>query len=185
VRAAVQAVMRTGESVTTEKAAIELDGKTRWIFVIVEPIPEGGAEAGLCVVAFQDAGPVVTRRNAKTPPGAPHPDVQALKLELQKTKTELRATIDELETSNEEMRSANEAHQSVNEELQSSNEELETAKEEMQSVNEELQTINAEMSGKNEALTRLNSDLKNCSTARRSRRSFLTTSCASRGLRRR
>ena len=102
-----------------------------------------------------------TGKDAKTPAGAPHPDVQALEQELQTTKTQLRATIDELETSNEEMKSANEEYQSVNEELQSSNEELETAKEEMQSVNEELQTINAEMISKNETLTRLNSDLKN------------------------
>ena len=161
VRAAVQTVTRTGDSVTTEKLAIKIDGKSRLVTVIVEPIPEGGTDAGLCVVAFQDSGPVIVARGAKAPPAADHPDMRALEQELHTTKAQLRATIDELETSSEEMKSANEEYQSVNEELQSSNEELETAKEEMQSVNEELQTINAEMSGKNDMLSHLNSDLKN------------------------
>jgi len=158
VRAAVQKAYAAKEPVTTERIPVKIDGKSHSVTLIVEPIAEGGAEAGLCVVAFQDA-PVV--------PGAIgsaeglHPDLQALEQELHTVKAQLRATIDELETSNEEMKSANEEYQSVNEELQSSNEELETAKEEMQSVNEELQTINAEMSSKNETLTRLNSDLKN------------------------
>ena len=160
VRTAVQRAYAAEEPVTTEKIAIKIDGKSRSIKLIVEPIPEGGAKAGLCVVAFQDV-PVVARGDAKAPAVTTHPDVAELEQELHTAKAQLRATIDELETSNEEMKTANEEYQSVNEELQSSNEELETAKEEMQSVNEELQTINAEMNSKNEMLTRLNSDLKN------------------------
>lgn len=160
VRAAVQKACAAKEPVTTENIAIKIDGKSRSVKLIVEPIPEGGAEAGLCVVAFQEV-PVVTRGDAKAPAATPHSDQQALEQELHTTKAQLQAAIDELETANEEMKSANEEYQSVNEELQSSNEELETAKEEMQSVNEELQTINAEMISKNELLTRLNSDLKN------------------------
>jgi two-component system CheB/CheR fusion protein len=161
LRAAVQKAYAAEGRVTTENVALRIDGKSRLVTLIVEPIPEGGAESGLCVVAFLDAGPAAARGAAKVPGESPNPDLQALEQELYTTKTQLRATIDELETSNEEMKSANEEYQSVNEELQSSNEELETAKEEMQSVNEELQTVNAEMSGKNEMLTRLNSDLRN------------------------
>jgi two-component system CheB/CheR fusion protein len=167
VRAAVQRAQKTTETVTTEHTTIKIEGKSRRVKLIVEPMvnergADGrGAEAGRWIVAFQETVAAATGKDAKTPAGAPHPDTQALEQELQTTKIQLRATIDELETSNEEMKSANEEYQSVNEELQSSNEELETAKEEMQSVNEELQTINAEMIGKNEILTRLNSDLKN------------------------
>lgn len=167
VRSAVQRAQKTAETVTTENTTIRIEGKSRSVKLIVEPIvsergADGrGAEAGRWVVAFQETVAAATGKDAKTPAGALHPDMQALEQELQTTKTQLRASIDELETANEEMKSANEEYQSVNEELQSSNEELETAKEEMQSVNEELQTINAEMIGKNEMLTRLNSDLKN------------------------
>jgi two-component system CheB/CheR fusion protein len=161
VRAAVQKAQAAKEPVTMERIPIKIDGKSRSVTLIVEPISEGGVEAGLCLVAFQDVSPVALGGDGEAPAEIAHPDLQALEQELHTTKAQLRATIDELETSNEEMKSANEEYQSVNEELQSSNEELETAKEEMQSVNEELQTINAEMSNKNEMLTRLNSDLKN------------------------
>jgi two-component system, chemotaxis family, CheB/CheR fusion protein len=163
IRAAVQKAQKTALTVMTENTTIKIEGRSRRVKLIVEPIVKeraadgGGAEAGRWIVAFQES----VAAAAKTPAGAPQPDMQALEQELQTTRTQLRASVDELETSNEEMRSANEEYQSVNEELQSSNEELETAKEEMQSVNEELQTINAEMIGKNEMLTRVNSDLKN------------------------
>ncbi len=157
VRAAVQKAYAAGEPVLMESLAVKIDGKTRSVKLIVEPIAEGG-DAGLCIVAFQDLGLVAAAKSAAE---TPHPDLQALEQELHTTKTQLRATIDELETANEEMKSANEEYQSVNEELQSSNEELETAKEEMQSVNEELQTINAELSSKNDLLTRSNSDFRN------------------------
>lgn len=162
VRSAVQRAQKTAEPITTENTSIKIEGRSRCVKLIVEPIVnERRVEAGRWIVAFQETDAAATGKDAKAPAGALHPDVGALEQELQTTRTQLRASIDELETANEEMKSANEEYQSVNEELQSSNEELETAKEEMQSVNEELQTINAEMIGKNETLMRLNSDLKN------------------------
>jgi two-component system CheB/CheR fusion protein len=162
VRAAMQQAQKTVETITTENTTIKIEGTSRSVRLIVEPLAERrGADSGRWVVAFQETVTSATGKNAKGQASAPQADLHALEQELQTTKTQLRATIDELETSNEEMKSANEEYQSVNEELQSSNEELETAKEEMQSVNEELQTINAEMIGKNEMLMRLNSDLKN------------------------
>jgi two-component system CheB/CheR fusion protein len=159
VRAAVKKAYAVKEPASTETITAKIDGAIRSINLIVEPLPEGGAEAGLCVVAFQDLGPIIAARNANAE--TPSPIVQALEQELLTTKVQLSATIDELEMLNEEMRSTNEEYQSVNEELQSSNEELETAKEEMQSVNEELQTVNDEVGKKNTILGTLNSDLKN------------------------
>jgi two-component system CheB/CheR fusion protein len=159
LRAAVQKAEAGQEPVTIEKMAIKIDGKSRSVTLSVEPLAEGGAEAGLCVLVFQDVPVAVADANAAAE--GVHPDLQVLEQELHTVKAQLQATIDDLETANEEMRSANEEYQSVNEELQSSNEELETAKEEMQSVNEELQTINAELSSKNETMSRLNSDLRN------------------------
>jgi two-component system, chemotaxis family, CheB/CheR fusion protein len=159
VRAALHSARATNQPVVHRDLSIRVEGKSWFVTVIVEPIGAGGAESGLCVLAFQDAGAGGERAKVQT--DASNVTVAALKQELHTTRTQLQATIDELETTNEESKSAAEEYQSVNEEIQSSNEELETAKEELQSVNEELQTINAEMISKNATLIRLNSDLKN------------------------
>ena len=161
VRAALQAMFATKEAVAHTDVVLKIAGKNRAITVIAAPLAETGADAGLCVIAFQDGGPLAPRGASKSGDGAIDSQVQALEQELQATKAQLQATINEFETINEEMKSANEEFQSVNEELQSANEELETSKEEMQSVNEELHTVNTEMGDKNELLTVLNSDLKN------------------------
>jgi len=97
--------------------AIRIDGQSRRLKVIVEPMPKGGVEAGLCVIAFQDAGAGI---RGETSGATEDPGSEALKHELRTTKTQLQSTIDELETTNEEMKSATEEYQSVNEELQSS-----------------------------------------------------------------
>ena len=161
VRAALQAMFATKEAVARTDVVLKIAGKNRAITVIAAPLAETGADAGLCVIAFQDGPLLAPRSVSKSGDGAIDSQVQALDQELQATKAQLHATINEFETINEEMKSANEEFQSVNEELQSTNEELETSKEEMQSVNEELHTINTEMGRKNELLTVLNSDLKN------------------------
>jgi two-component system, chemotaxis family, CheB/CheR fusion protein len=162
VRAALQKAFATGQAVLHEKLRTKIDRETRAVTVIVEPIVDDGQEPSLCVVAFQDLGPIAER--GKTRGSVEATDaatVQALEEELFRTKEQLQAAIDEAEGANEETSSSAEEYQSVNEELQSSNEELETAKEEMQSINEELQTINAELSSKNDQLTSLNSDMQN------------------------
>jgi two-component system, chemotaxis family, CheB/CheR fusion protein len=161
VRAALQAARATSEPVVHDGVPVKIDGKNRLVTVIIETIAEGGAEAGLFVVAFRDSGGAANGGHATGLADVSNAEVKALKHELLRTKAQLQITINELETTNEEMKSAAEEYQSVNEELQSSNEELETAKEEMQSINEELQTINAEVTSKNQLLTRLNSDIKN------------------------
>jgi two-component system, chemotaxis family, CheB/CheR fusion protein len=159
VRAALRTAHATNQPVVQAPVPVRLEGKSRLVTVIVEPIGQGDAEAGLCVVAFREGAETAAGKHAEEQIEPSDAASEALKQELHTTRTQLQSTIDELETINEEMKSAGEEYQSVNEELQSTNEELETSKEEMQSINEELQTINAEMIGKNELLTRLNSDL--------------------------
>jgi two-component system CheB/CheR fusion protein len=161
VRAALQKALADQQPVVSDNLSMRIDGKSRAVTLIVEPIIEGaGKERGICVVAFRDASPSA----AVVEPGVPmtSPDAVAeMEKELNATRLQLRAASDELETTIEDMKSTTEEFQAVNEELQSSNEELETAKEEMQSINEELQTVNGELASKNELLTRLNSDLQN------------------------
>jgi two-component system CheB/CheR fusion protein len=161
LRRAVERARKTQSAVTTDPMSISIDGKTRALRAIVEPVIRAGGKPTRWVVIFEDTIPPRSGKPARESRGKTRAQMQALELDLLTTRTQLRTTIDQLESSNEEMRSANEEYQSVNEELQSSNEELETAKEELQSINEELQTVNAEMLGKNDALVRLSSDLKN------------------------
>lgn len=160
VRAALLKAVTDQQTVVTENLAIRIDGKSRELTLIVEPIIENaGKERGVCVVAFRDASPSAADDESVD---ATSPDAFAgFEKELNATRYQLRAASDELETTIEDMKSTTEEFQAVNEELQSSNEELETAKEEMQSINEELQTVNGELGSKNELLTRLNSDLQN------------------------
>ncbi len=162
VRSAVQHALETRKTVITENLVAEIDGKSRAVSLIVEPIVEGVTEgANLCIVAFRESAPFSVTA-AVDPQIDSNPNASVvLEKELQATRFQLRAASDELETLLEDMNAANEEFQAVNEELQSSNEELETAKEEMQSINEELQTVNSELAGKNDQLTRLNSDLRN------------------------
>ena len=157
VRAAVEQAFATEKTVINEHLTIQIDGESRPLTLIVEPVLSDGAkDRGLCVVAFRHASKLVdeqpTRHDAST---------VALEKELGATKTQLQTATDQLEAYIEDMKSTTEEYQAVTEELQSSNEELETAKEELQSVNEELQTINGELQSKNESVERLNSDLKN------------------------
>ncbi len=162
VRAAVQAAVADRKSVVTGNLSIRIDGKTRDLTLIVEPIIEtAGKDRGICVVAFRDAAPSPQAVQGITPATDTPIANNALENELNATRFQLRAASDELETAIEDMKSTTEEFQAVNEELQSSNEELETAKEEMQSINEELQTVNSELSSKNDETMRLNSDLKN------------------------
>jgi two-component system CheB/CheR fusion protein len=162
VRAAVQAALANQETVVTENLAIRIDGKSRALTLIVEPIIESaGKERGICVVAFRDASLFEGTAESDRPATTTSDAVTSLERELNATRFQLRVASDELETAVEDMKSTTEEFQAVNEELQSSNEELETAKEEMQSINEELQTVNGELASKNDLLTRLNNDLQN------------------------
>ena len=157
VRAAVEQALATEKTVINEHLMTQIDGKSRPLTLIVEPVLSDGAkDRGLCVVAFRDAP-----QPADEQPATQDAGTLALEKELNATKAQLQAATDQLEAYIEDMKSTTEEYQAVTEELQSSNEELETAKEELQSINEELQTVNGELQTKNEAMERLNSDLKN------------------------
>ena len=162
VRSAVQQAAAEQQSVVTENLTIRINGKSRQLTLIVEPIVDKKTSgSGVCVVAFRDSSPVI-QTSEQMALAASSPDTtEELERELSATRGQLRAASDELETTIEDMKSTTEEFQVVNEELQSANEELETAKEELQSINEELQTVNSELSSKNDQTMRLNSDLKN------------------------
>ncbi|GIL39840.1 chemotaxis protein CheB [Roseiterribacter gracilis] len=160
VRSVLDRAQRAGTAIQ-EHIEVEIDGHSRPVLLIVEPLVGLQLTAGSCVVAFHDQ-----RVFARAPPSDGRIDVSAaavesLQEEARALRTQLRAAIHAGDASTEELRSANEEYQSVNEELQSTVEELETAKEETQSINEELQTLNHEMGEKNLVLMRLNSDLRN------------------------
>jgi two-component system CheB/CheR fusion protein len=160
VRAAVQQAFATERNVINDDLVIQVDGKSRPVLLIVEPISSDGDKShGLCVVAFRDTSQLV--RDAPPSSETDGASTAALEKEVRATKAQLQAATDQLEAYIEDMKSTTEEYQAVTEELQSSNEELETAKEELQSVNEELQTINGELQSKNDLMERLNSDLKN------------------------
>ena len=166
VRSAIRMARSTQTVVVTESIDIAVEGQSRAVVVIVEPLSDAGSETSHFMVVFRDGESGIRFAGLPKPMGpggardssASESDTEH---ELMMTKTSLRNAIDELETTTEEMKSSNEEYQSVNEELQAANEELETAREEMHSVNEELRSLNAEMTDKNEQLLRLNGDLRN------------------------
>ncbi len=162
VRTAVQAAIAGQKTVVEDGLGLALDGRSRSITLIVQPIADLRTERDRYLVAFIDAGPARGRAAPVSDhAGTAGEDDRELALELAATRSQLLASIADLETANEELRSFNEEYQSANEELQATNEELETAKEEMQSINEELQTVNTELTARNEQLTRLNNDVRN------------------------
>ena len=161
VRVAVQRSFDTDRPVRDENLAVRIDGQSRSVTLIVEPIAESTQPGELFVVAFQEHGPLSDANGGHPSLIDSDANVDALHQELRAAKAQAQANSDELDKHVEDMKSMTEEYQSVIEELQSSNEELETSKEEMQSINEELQTINNEMLGKNEQLTVVNSDMQN------------------------
>ena len=127
--------------------------------VLVQPLHEPAALAGMVMIVFREAPLVPAARDAGAPLDAA--DGQALRDELDRAHGEVEALRREMFASQEELQAANEELQSINEELQSANEELTTSKEESQSMNEELQTINHELQSKLDALALAQSDMQN------------------------
>ncbi len=161
-RAALREAAATGQRVIHERLGVEVGDRPEPLNLIVEPL--SGAEEGLFVIVFQEAGPPAPAPTDAAAPGlheGADADARAMGRELRTMKERLRTVTEELEAAQEELQSSNEEYLSVNEELQSANEELETSKEELQSLNEELQTINAELNNRNDSLVRSNSDLAN------------------------
>jgi len=160
LRTALREAFRTGAAALQKDLAVRTPLGLRVIDLLVRPLPEPAAAAGLWAVVFVPATPVRDAAAGAAMPAA-ESAVAQLETELKTTRGELQTAVEELEGANEELKSSNEELLSMNEELQSANEELQTSKEEMQSVNEELGTINTELNRKVEQLDRANSDLQN------------------------
>ncbi len=164
VRNALHQAFSEQRAVVQSGLSLSIEGVTRALQVIVEPLFDVDGNAHLCVVAFREremAPPLAVIEGEHSERAMEPGNVRLLEQELDALRLQLRSVIDQHDVANEELKSTNEEFQSVNEELQSSNEELETSKEEMQSINEELEVVNAELNTKNTALLRVNSDLRN------------------------
>ncbi|CCQ73675.1 CheR family methyltransferase [Magnetospira sp. QH-2] len=157
---AVRKAINHGQEVLYEGLRVRTNGDEQPIDLLVRPITEPEALAGLILVVFKEVSPLPSMDPEQTVPESQQV-VDELKRELRNTREYLQTSIEEMETSNEELKSTNEELQSSNEELQSINEEHVTSKEELQSVNEELATVNAELESKVSELTRSNNDMNN------------------------
>ncbi|HTP30246.1 MAG TPA: CheR family methyltransferase, partial [Anaeromyxobacteraceae bacterium] len=161
LRTALRAAGDKRRKVVRKNISVEDGDFVRRLNLTVRPMPAVEAEAGLFLVALQEAQfpqEIDTDEGGATPD---QPAVEQLENELRATRAELKTTVEELESANEEMKSSNEELISTNEELQSANEEMQTSKEELQSLNEELETVNTELRQKVEELGAANSDLQN------------------------
>ncbi len=163
LRATIRRAIKTDKPARTERAKVELGGRSYEINIQAVPfkIPESGKSWLLVIFDETTKGTKpakVLRALGKT---AAQRDVAELRRELTASKESLQGIIEEQEATNEELKSANEEIESSNEELQSTNEELETAKEELQSTNEELTTLNEELSNRNLEMMQLTNELNN------------------------
>jgi two-component system CheB/CheR fusion protein len=161
LRTALRAAAAEQRRVEIDVPEIVIDGKSRRLDVIVEPLTDGEAPGGF-LVFFRDKGAALSpgADNARDAAAQRDDLVAQLESDLRVANERLQATVEELESTNEELKASNEEYQSLNEELQSTNEELETSKEELQSVNEELHTVNGELGFRVNELARANADLK-------------------------
>ena len=162
--AAIHHAIMHEETAVHESVWVQTNGGKQRVNLIVKPVDEPPARAGLLMVIFeQGAAPAAAGAVEEEAPAGEetNPRIVALERELQSTKQHLQTALEEMQTAYEELKSTNEEMQSANEELQSSNEELKTSKEELQSVNEELTTVNLDFQTKNEELTKANNDLHN------------------------
>jgi two-component system CheB/CheR fusion protein len=163
LRTALYQAVQNRTSVEARGVAVNLDGGTRHLNLLVRPVMSQDDSAhGFILVIFEDAG-----ENASDGAGAVEvvsagePAARRLEDELVRVKAQLRATVEQYETQAEELKASNEELQAMNEELRSTAEELETSKEELQSVNEELTTVNQELKIKIEELSQANDDFRN------------------------
>ncbi len=161
LRSVLAEAVESGRPVSRDNISVELEDRTEFVKLTVEPMREGDSESLYLIVfdertaaALEDTA--AKRRKAR----GRDPGLDQLERELGETRERLQSMGEEYETAIEELKSSNEEMVSVNEELQSTNEELETSKEELQSVNEELQTVNHELTAKIEELAHANSDLQ-------------------------
>ena len=111
VRAAVEQAFVTQKAAINNDLTAQINGHSRPLMLIVEPISRDGAKnQGLCVVAFRDTSQLV--RDA-VPEAAPATDAEStlvLERELRATKAQLLAATDQLEAYIEDMKSTTEEY---------------------------------------------------------------------------
>jgi two-component system CheB/CheR fusion protein len=162
LRVALNKAMQTGRRAAQANIAVDTDGGSQTINLIVEPLGAGSASETFYAVIFQDIGGVKLESEEVAKETSPDDaDLRQLENELRQTREQHQIVTEDLEATNEELNSSNEELSSMIEELQSTSEELETSKEELQSLNEELLTVNSQVQITNDDLLRANSDLKN------------------------
>src|SRR6266446_6881180 len=64
LRTAIHKAVRTGETVVHPNVLVETNGDTQRINLLVRPVTELGADAGLFLIVFQEVGPPQTRAEA-------------------------------------------------------------------------------------------------------------------------
>jgi two-component system CheB/CheR fusion protein len=159
LRTALFSAAQQDTRIETGRVRIDLQGETRLVSLVVQPLQEPEWARGYLLVVFNDTADISDIERPVA--GDAEPLMRQLEEELQRTKDQLRSTIEQYETAVEEYKAANEELQAINEELRAASEELETSKEELQSVNEELTTVNQEMKHKVEEVSQSNNDLQN------------------------
>src|SRR4029078_31300 len=92
VRAAVTKAGAENVRVGNETLMVRIDGQTRALTLIVEPIGgENGAKSGgACVVAFRDTSPVAPTAGSEDAAISSDATVEALEIELRATKAQLQ-----------------------------------------------------------------------------------------------
>jgi two-component system CheB/CheR fusion protein len=161
LRSVLFRAIRTGTSVQSSPVALQRDGVSYRVNIIVRPFHDKEAAADFVLVVFDELeSPQKTQQETTTGGGADDA-IAHLEGEVQALKRQLQETIEHSDTSTEELKASNEELQAINEELRSATEELETSKEELQSMNEELVTVNFELKTKVEETAKINDDLRN------------------------
>lgn len=163
VLAAIREGRESNKEVVKNAVRVTVNGDSRFLNIIVRPVPELKSTGGMLIVFQEVTVPKSILKLHQELEISPNSQAKINELEeqLKYSKESLQSTIEELETSNEELKSTNEELQSTNEELQSIAEESETTKEELNSLNEELLSINSELETKNRELMTLNGDMRN------------------------
>ncbi|MBV9792126.1 MAG: PAS domain-containing protein, partial [Chloroflexi bacterium] len=163
LRSALFMARQQGQAADVRRAQMEIDGATRLVNVIVEPIDEPQWARGHLLVMFQDVGTPHAATGEQTSDTAML--IAQLEAELERTTGQLRTITEQYETVVEEYQAANEELHAINQELRAASEELETSQAEVQSINEELTTVNQELKLKVEEVSRAHNDLQNLMTS--------------------
>lgn len=151
LRLALAQVFATARPTMTPLRQVQFDSSAALVTLAVRPRPPLANQRLALVFFLEDEGgdPVATASAS-----ARGPEVQVLRVQMQRMQETYTVAQEELKAANEEL-------QSTNEEYKVTLEELETGKEELQSTNEELHTLNQELRNKVEEVSQARNDFQN------------------------